>query len=300
MNDATLPGIMANDPVRRARPYIPVSWPGVARTSRPLADAARPGGERRRGPSRDRRASARRSTIDDQTLSDVKLAVTEACTNAVVHAYPDGEGPLEVAAYVRDDRLMLVVRDEGRGIVPRTDSPGLGLGLPLIATLAEALELGTDDARAHRGAHDLPPRRHGGGGVSAGERPATRPRLVEVRDGPLVGAVLSRVVGMLAARALCPIDRLDDALLITDAIAAHAAGFTPNGTVGDHRHRRRRRRSRSVVSPLRADGAEGLLRAAELPGVGNVLERVADEVTTGPSDDGAGEELASDSRSYPA
>ena len=83
--------------------------------------------------------------IDDQTLSDVKLAVTEACTNAVVHAYPDGEGPLEVAAYVGENRLMLVIRDEGRGIVPRTDSPGLGLGLPLIATLAEALELGTDD-----------------------------------------------------------------------------------------------------------------------------------------------------------
>jgi len=84
--------------------------------------------------------------VDDQTLSDVKLAVTEACTNAVVHAYPDGEGPIEVAVYIGDDLLMLVVRDEGRGIVPRTDSPGLGLGLPLIATLAEALELGTDDA----------------------------------------------------------------------------------------------------------------------------------------------------------
>jgi len=82
--------------------------------------------------------------IDDQTLSDVKLAVTEACTNAVVHAYPDGEGPLEVAMYISDERMMLVVRDEGRGIVPRTDSPGLGLGLPLIATLADALELGTD------------------------------------------------------------------------------------------------------------------------------------------------------------
>jgi len=83
--------------------------------------------------------------VADQTLSDVKLAVTEACTNTVVHAYPEGEGPLEVAAYLRDGRLMIVVRDEGRGIVPRTDSPGLGLGLPLIATLAEALELGTDD-----------------------------------------------------------------------------------------------------------------------------------------------------------
>jgi serine/threonine-protein kinase RsbW len=85
--------------------------------------------------------------VPDQTLSDVKLAVTEACTNTVVHAYPGGEGPLEVTAYLRDERLMIVVRDEGRGIVPRTDSPGLGLGLPLIATLAEALELGTDDAQ---------------------------------------------------------------------------------------------------------------------------------------------------------
>lgn len=84
--------------------------------------------------------------VGDQTLSDVKLAVTEACTNTVVHAYPDREGPLQVLAYLRDARLTIIVRDEGLGIVPRTDSPGLGLGLPLIATLAESLELGTDDA----------------------------------------------------------------------------------------------------------------------------------------------------------
>lgn len=81
--------------------------------------------------------------VDDQTLSDIKLAVTEACTNVVVHAYPEGEGPLDVLASVREGRLTVVVRDEGRGIVPRPDSPGLGLGLPLIATLAESLELGT-------------------------------------------------------------------------------------------------------------------------------------------------------------
>src|ERR1051325_6440451 len=81
--------------------------------------------------------------VPDQTLSDIKLAVTEACTNVVVHAYEEDEGPLAVAAYVRDRRLVVVVSDEGRGIVPRPDSPGLGLGLPLIATLAESLELGT-------------------------------------------------------------------------------------------------------------------------------------------------------------
>jgi serine/threonine-protein kinase RsbW len=80
--------------------------------------------------------------IADQTLSDMKLAVTEACTNVVIHAYPDGEGPMEVVAWIEEERLSVVVRDEGRGMLPRADSPGLGLGLPLIATLAESLELG--------------------------------------------------------------------------------------------------------------------------------------------------------------
>jgi anti-sigma regulatory factor (Ser/Thr protein kinase) len=80
--------------------------------------------------------------IDDQVLADVKLAVTEACTNVVVHAYPGGEGPMEVAAAILDGRLAIAVRDEGRGMLPRPDSPGLGLGLPLIATLSETLELG--------------------------------------------------------------------------------------------------------------------------------------------------------------
>jgi anti-sigma regulatory factor (Ser/Thr protein kinase) len=80
--------------------------------------------------------------LDPQTLSDVKLAVTEACTNVVVHAYAGDDGPMEVAATVEDGVLRVTVRDEGLGIVPRPDSPGLGLGLPLIATLTESLELG--------------------------------------------------------------------------------------------------------------------------------------------------------------
>jgi serine/threonine-protein kinase RsbW len=83
--------------------------------------------------------------LDAQILSDIRLAVTEACTNVVVHAYPDGEeGPMEVLATLLGDELIVVVRDEGRGIGPRPDSPGLGLGLPLIASLAESLQLGHD------------------------------------------------------------------------------------------------------------------------------------------------------------
>jgi serine/threonine-protein kinase RsbW len=83
--------------------------------------------------------------LDTQTLSDIRLAVTEACTNVVVHAYPDGrDGPMEVLATLLGEELTVIVRDEGAGIGPRPDSPGLGLGLPLIASLAESVQLGRD------------------------------------------------------------------------------------------------------------------------------------------------------------
>jgi anti-sigma regulatory factor (Ser/Thr protein kinase) len=87
-------------------------------------------------------------SVPEQLLSDIKLAVTEACTHVVIHAYPDAEGPMEVRAVLGEEELSIVVRDEGRGVVPRADSPGLGLGLPLIATLTESLELGTGDDAA--------------------------------------------------------------------------------------------------------------------------------------------------------
>ena len=86
--------------------------------------------------------------LDAQTLSDIRLAVTEACTNVVVHAYQDGrEGPMEVFATLLGDELTVVVRDEGMGIGPRPDSPGLGLGLPLIASLTESVRLGRDEEK---------------------------------------------------------------------------------------------------------------------------------------------------------
>ncbi|HTA14301.1 MAG TPA: ATP-binding protein [Solirubrobacteraceae bacterium] len=81
--------------------------------------------------------------IPEPKLSDIRLAVTEACANVVVHAYPDGhEGQMEIAASMEDEALTVLVRDWGRGIGPRPDSPGLGLGLSLIAALAETVQLG--------------------------------------------------------------------------------------------------------------------------------------------------------------
>jgi serine/threonine-protein kinase RsbW len=107
---------------------------------------------------------------------------------------------------------------------------------------------------------------------------------VIVASGPLAGPVLGRVVGMLTARADCPIDRLDDALLVADAIAARAASFSPDGRV----HVRVAVQLGSLellVGPLRVDGADELVASAALPGIGNVIERVADALESERDDD---------------
>jgi serine/threonine-protein kinase RsbW len=82
--------------------------------------------------------------FDASVLADMKMAVSEACTNVVVHAYDDAEGILEVDIQAEETALTIVVRDHGTGIQPRPtrrDVPALGLGLPLIAALSDAFEL---------------------------------------------------------------------------------------------------------------------------------------------------------------
>jgi serine/threonine-protein kinase RsbW len=82
--------------------------------------------------------------FEASVLADMKMAVTEACTNVVVHAYDADSGVLEVELRASEDELTIVVRDHGSGIQPRparSEPPALGLGLPLIAALSDAFEL---------------------------------------------------------------------------------------------------------------------------------------------------------------
>jgi serine/threonine-protein kinase RsbW len=83
--------------------------------------------------------------FDAAVLADMKMAVSEACTNVVVHAYDGGEGVLEVEMLADDRGLTIRVRDHGSGIHPQAgrsrDVPALGLGLPLIAALSDSFEL---------------------------------------------------------------------------------------------------------------------------------------------------------------
>ena len=111
---------------------------------------------------------------------------------------------------------------------------------------------------------------------------------VRVSRGPLVGPVLTRVVAMIAARADCPVDRLEEALLVTDAFAAHAPAHALSGhvemLVASHEGA-----MDLSVGPFAADGASVVLREAQVPGLGNVVERLADEVRV--VTDEAGERL---------
>lgn len=108
---------------------------------------------------------------------------------------------------------------------------------------------------------------------------------LRVVAGPLLAPVLNRVVGMLAARSQCPIDRLDDAMLLADAIAAHAPHFSIDDRLSVKVGADVQGLS-LLVDGLRPDAGRDLVAAAELPGVGNVLRRVADEIDEEP--DGAG------------
>jgi anti-sigma regulatory factor (Ser/Thr protein kinase) len=87
-------------------------------------------------------AIARECGLGRERVDDVKLAVSEAVSNAVQHAYRDREpGDITGTAHIEDGVLRIVIADSGIGMTPRPDSPGLGLGLPLIAQLADTVEV---------------------------------------------------------------------------------------------------------------------------------------------------------------
>ena len=74
-------------------------------------------------------------------MDDIVLAVSEAATNVVVHAYAHRTGTITVVARVEDERLQILVRDHGRGIVAPADTPKPGHGLALMRHVAISLEV---------------------------------------------------------------------------------------------------------------------------------------------------------------
>ena len=107
---------------------------------------------------------------------------------------------------------------------------------------------------------------------------------VSIASGPFVAPVLRRVVGMLAARADLPLDRLDDAVLVADLIAARAPAHVLAATVDIELETGPRTLSLQI-GPLRPGGAQALIVDAAVPGVGSVIEQLADDVSVGTNTD---------------
>lgn len=95
--------------------------------------------------------------LSEETLSDLKLAITEACSNSVRHAYAEGDGCVEIRYELHGDRLVIEVADNGEGFDPHdaADDDGDlaegGLGIAIIRSVADELEIGRgDDGRGSR------------------------------------------------------------------------------------------------------------------------------------------------------
>lgn len=82
-------------------------------------------------------ALAARAGLGGERLDAIRLATSEAVTNVVCHAYPDGEGELQVDVGVVGDEILLLVADNGCGYQTPSSNPGLGLGFALIADAAD-------------------------------------------------------------------------------------------------------------------------------------------------------------------
>jgi serine/threonine-protein kinase RsbW len=103
-------------------------------------------------------ALARVRPFSDETLSDLKLALTEACTNSVRHAYNEARvGTVEIVYQLEPDRLVVEVTDDGTGFEPAEVEDGGngdlsegGLGIAIIRAVADEVEIGERESGGSR------------------------------------------------------------------------------------------------------------------------------------------------------
>lgn len=210
--------------------------------------------------------------------------------NVVVHAYPEGSGPLTVEADPDSEGLTVTVSDSGAGISPQADSErnSLKLGLSLIAALSSSFSISGGLDRGTEVMMRLPLSGGGANGPAADEKAVSidiGATELTVGRTELLEPVLGRLIGSLAARRDLSIDRVSDAFLITDAIAAAAPGRFADGCVrlglGESEKGLELR-----LGPMEAGAAAEIREKLELPEIGGSLEGLVDEVAISAGDEG--------------
>lgn len=216
-------------------------------------------------------------------IADLKTVVTEACMNAVVHAYkPDQPGVLEVEAWPEGEALQVTVRDYGAGIRPLADVEhrSLRLGLPLIAALTSSFELSGTPGEGTQVRMQIPFSSPSANGDGA-QAPVAEETKIRLPSGELLAPVLSRVIAMFATRAELSVDELSDAVLLSDAISASGTDGFADGTAriaiseeaGSFEVR---------VGPLAVGGGQRLIDGLRIPELDASLEGLAEEIRVDP------------------
>lgn len=230
--------------------------------------------------------------MDSAGIADLKTAVTEACMNAVVHAYPDEVGPIEVEAEPIDDGLRIRIIDRGVGFQPRPDveSPGssLRLGLSLVAALSSSFSIaGSSDGGTE--VTMVLPLDHPGPVPHLREEGAVEPAEpgvgISATDAALLPGVLSRAVSAFALRRDLTVDQIADAILLAESVSDSSAAAFGEGELsfslvdGDGG-------IVMTVGPLDAGGGNRLRNGLKLPEDSGSVETLADDVEVDRRPDG--------------
>jgi len=226
--------------------------------------------------------------MDAELLDDVKTAVSEACNNVVLHAYPDGSGPLSVCLNILAAGIEVTVRDHGIGIpeIASDDDRIQGVGLPVIRALAQRAEFRSMPDGGTEVWMLFPARRDGHTLFTCPDDPApddgvmsrlTGDAVVSVSPVELLSGVLGRLSRALAASARFSLDRFSDVYLVTDAIAAHGATAANGPRIG-FSIKAGGRRLELIVGPFRAGSGEELRRVNDEDASDSPLSLLADEL----------------------
>ena len=216
------------------------------------------------------RAFAQLVGLGGDGLGDAELAMTEATSNVVKHAYA-GAGEIEITLSAEDGQLLANVRDSGRGIPPQILSSGRGeegYGLMLMSGTATELgisssELGTEVAMAF----DLDPEED-----------------VEPAPGGSE-LILRRIVAVLGAQADLSFERLTEAVLAGELLVVHSPARL-DGDVLKVSAEHGPALLELTSGPYVPDGADSLLADTEAPVIGRVLEKLCDKIDLIRSQDG--------------
>ncbi len=226
--------------------------------------------------------------LNGTLLNDILTAVTEACNNVALHAYPGQEGPLKVSVTVTPSAVTVLVRDHGVGVRPLDLVPAgneFRIGLPVMRALAQRIELRDAAGRGTEVEMEFatPPIKSLGSVIDDPSRFPLRTRpgaantaQISITPVSLARTILSRLLCVLASHADFSTDRLSDVQLIADALAAHAATSLSTSHLNLAVYVARRKLELNV-GPLNAGGARRLIAESCLGGgLGDVIEKLTD------------------------